>query len=72
MRKPRRLALLICLALAVAAAVAGVAWTPLALLMIPFLGIAGYGMWLGLRNDELLDVMGSQSEDSGTGPAGLH
>ena len=71
-RRPRRSAIVVCLALSVASAVAGVAWTPLAFLAIPFLGIAAYGMWLGLRNDELLDVMGSTSEDSGTGPAGLH
>lgn len=69
MRKPRPLAILVCVALTAAAAVAGITWTPIAFLAIPFLLVAGYAMWLGLRNDQLLDAV---SDDPGIGPAGLH
>lgn len=69
MRKPRPLAIAVCVVLAGVAAVAGITWTPLAFLAIPFLLVAGYAMWLGLGNDQLLDVL---DDDPGTGPAGLH
>lgn len=69
MRKRRPLAILVCVALTAAAAVAGITWTPIAFLAIPFLLVAGYAMWLGLRNDQLLDAV---SDDPGIGPAGLH
>ena len=65
----RRLALLVCVALTAVAAVAGVAWTPWVFLAIPFLVVAGYAMWLGLSNDQLLDAL---NDDPGAGPAGLH
>lgn len=69
MKRPRPLAILVCIVLAAAAAAAGVAWTPIAFLAIPFLLVAGYAMWLGLRSDQLLDAL---DDDPGTGPAGLH
>ena len=69
MRRPRPLAIAVCLALTAAAAVAGITWTPIAFLAIPFLLVAGYAMWLGLGSDQLLDAL---DDDPGTGPAGLH
>lgn len=69
MRKPRPLAIAVCVVLSVIAALLGITWTPIAFLAIPFLLVAGYAMWLGLRNDQLLDAL---NDDPGTGPAGLH
>lgn len=69
MRKPRPLAIAICIVLTAVAAVVGITWTPLAFLAVPFLLVAGYAMWLGLGNDQLLDAL---NDDPGTGPAGLH
>ena len=63
------MAILVCIALAVAATLAGITWTPLAFLAVPFLLVAAYALWLGLGADELLDTLES---DPGSGPAGLH
>lgn len=69
MRKPRPLAILVCVVLSVIAAIAGIAWTPIAFLAIPFLLVAGYAMWRGMSGDDLLEAL---ETDPGSGPAGLH
>jgi hypothetical protein len=65
----RRSALVVCVGLTIAVIAAGITWTPWAFLAVPFLVIAGYAMWLGLSNDQLL---GALNDDPGAGPAGLH
>lgn len=65
----RRSALVVCVVLTIAATLAGITWTAWAFLAVPFLVVAGYAMWLGLSNDQLL---GAFNDDPGAGPAGLH
>ena len=65
----RRLSALVLLAAVVLAVVAGIAWTPLAFLAVPFLLVVGYAMRQGISGDQLLE---SLDTDPGSGPAGLH
>lgn len=69
-RRPRVVALMLSLtALAVVLAALLTGWF---LLAVPFTGVAAYGAWLGLSNEELLEAFGAASgDDAGHGPAGL-
>ena len=55
--------------ISVALAVATTGWF---LLVLPFSVPAAFGAWLGLSNEELLDVLdgGGADADPGRGPAG--
>ena len=70
-RQPRRLAVV--LMLAVTAVSLPLAWTVSAwfLIAVPFEVVVAYAAWLGLSNDEFLDVLAT-GDDPGRGSAGIY